>query len=202
MTSSTIIDDIESHCRQNPHKTHAYWYFQFSYQDTQRVENTIRSLIRQLCPNPLPESVRNIWEEGRKNREPNSGQLVQILHGIISQLPSDVFIIFDALDECPQKSGQKERKQLLEFIEQLLENHRDKLHLVVTSRPEPDIREKLEKYRCVNLEGGLSDDVETFVDAELETGKLSKWDQDIRNRIKAGLVGVSERFVIFFSKPG
>lgn len=55
---STIINDIESYCEQNPPNTHAYWYFQFSYQDTQRVENMIRSLIRQLCPNPLPESVR------------------------------------------------------------------------------------------------------------------------------------------------
>lgn len=72
---------------------------------------------------------------------------------------------------------------------------------MATSRPDPDICEKLKKYKCFNLESGLSDDAETIVDAELQTGKLSRWGPDIRNRIETSLVGVSERFVIFFNKP-
>ncbi|OJJ42631.1 hypothetical protein ASPZODRAFT_76501 [Penicilliopsis zonata CBS 506.65] len=193
---STVIRDVDQHCQDNPSDVFAYWYFQFSYEETRSVENMVRCLIRQLCPNPLPHSIKNIWEGHRANREPEYSQLIKILDGIVGHLPGKVYIVFDALDECPSEPGRKERQLLLSFLKTLVEQHSDKLHLLATSRPEPDIRQSLEKHKSLNLEDGLERDVETFVRAELKCGSLSKWeaiDASIHTKIEERLLGIPER---------
>ena len=54
---------------------------------------------------------------------------------------SPIYIILDALDECPKSYGvPTPRSQVLTLLKQLMDLHLSHLHVCVTSRPEFDIR--------------------------------------------------------------
>jgi len=56
-----------------------------------------------------------------------------------------VYIIVDALDECPDSSGMPtQREAVLDLVEVLVRQHLPNLHICVTSRPEIDIKTRLE----------------------------------------------------------
>ena len=56
-----------------------------------------------------------------------------------------IYLIIDALDECPSTTGlPPPREKVLELVEQLVRSNIPSLHLCVTSRPEIDIRTSLE----------------------------------------------------------
>ncbi|KAE8373008.1 hypothetical protein BDV26DRAFT_297356 [Aspergillus bertholletiae] len=74
---STIIHDIEQYCQARQSDVLAYWYFQFSDEKSQYVENMVRCLIRQLAPSPLPDSIHRIWEDHRQNKEPSYKRLLE-----------------------------------------------------------------------------------------------------------------------------
>ncbi|PYH85573.1 hypothetical protein BO82DRAFT_429091 [Aspergillus uvarum CBS 121591] len=165
---STIIADIDLHCNQNMPNVLAYWYFKFSDNETQSMESMVRSFIRQLCPRPIPNPIRKIWEDHRRNREPDLEVLLAILHEILDLLPADIFIILDALDECPVETRER---RLLPFMNDWIRDFSTKAHLLLTSRPEPDIHQALMQHTLFGLEDALSGDVEKFVQERLANGK-------------------------------
>jgi len=56
-----------------------------------------------------------------------------------------VYLILDALDECPNTKGiWSSRCQVLDLVEKLMTLYLLQLHLYITSRPEVDIRTSLE----------------------------------------------------------
>ncbi|PYH49811.1 uncharacterized protein BP01DRAFT_6876 [Aspergillus saccharolyticus JOP 1030-1] len=187
---STIISDTEHHCHHNMPHLLAYWYFRFDNLTTHSMESMIRSLIRQLCPRPIPASVQTIWADHRRNREPDWEGLTLVLNDIISSLPGEVFFIFDALDECPIET--RERRLLL-FLDELVKNHPTRSHVLATSRPEPDIHHELMHHKLFGLETALSEDIAKFVQDRLTNGRLKRWDSSIRESIKKRLLNVPER---------
>ncbi|RAK79543.1 uncharacterized protein BO72DRAFT_425227 [Aspergillus fijiensis CBS 313.89] len=189
---STVIQDIEEHCQPFSSRQFAYWYFQFSNDETQKVYNMTRSIIRQFMPKTLPASMVKLWEEHRhRGSNPHQQKFAEILDIVLETFEGQFFLILDALDECPAKNG--ERGLLLPFLEDLLKKHRTKLHILATSRPEPDIRSRLEQYQSVNLEAGLAEDVETFVRAQVSHGRLRAWDDSIKERTLKKLLDIPER---------
>ncbi|KAH9003818.1 ankyrin repeat-containing domain protein [Lactarius hatsudake] len=61
--------------------------------------------------------------------------------------PQPVYIIVDALDECPGMSGMPApRETVLDLVEDLTHLQLPFLHLCITSRPEADIREDILDY--------------------------------------------------------
>ncbi|KAJ5589982.1 protein kinase domain family protein [Penicillium hetheringtonii] len=151
---STVIQDIEDFCKSDPSRKFAYWYFQFSNDETQKVYNMTRSILRQLMPRILPSSLVKLWEDhGHRGSKPQQQKFADVLDIVLEDSQDKVFLIIDAMDECPVKDHDG-RSSLLEFIEQLLSKHPSKLHILATSRPEPDIRSRLEQYLNVDLEIG------------------------------------------------
>ena len=56
-----------------------------------------------------------------------------------------IYLIIDALDECPDSSGiPSPRERVLQLLKELVELNLSNLHICVTSRPEIDIREVLD----------------------------------------------------------
>ena len=56
-----------------------------------------------------------------------------------------IYLILDALDECPNTTGMpSSRDKVLELVEKLVNSNLPNLHLCITSRPEIDIRTSLE----------------------------------------------------------
>jgi hypothetical protein len=62
-----------------------------------------------------------------------------------------VYLIIDALDECPNSGYPTARGQILVIIQELMDLKLPRVHLCITSRPEVDIREVLEPLATYNV---------------------------------------------------
>ncbi|RDH39451.1 hypothetical protein BDQ94DRAFT_165163 [Aspergillus welwitschiae] len=166
---STVIGDVQRMCLDSSKMRFAYWYFQFNDPGSQRVENMLRAIIRQLHSNPLDGPIRRIWKEhGTKGSNPSNAMLQETLHKMINAYKGDVFLILDALDECPNAVIRKERSFLLALLTELRKNCSDNIHILVTSRPEPDIIEHLEWCTALDLEEKQGSDILAFVKVKVE----------------------------------
>jgi hypothetical protein len=81
---------------------------------------------------------------------------------------SPIYLILDALDECPNISGiPSPRDQVLQLVKELVDLDLLSLHVCVTSRPEVDIRDVLEPltFRRVSLhdQSGQKGDIVDYV---------------------------------------
>jgi hypothetical protein len=197
--SSTIIADFDNIYEDDPTKRLAYWYFNFNQEKTQVLDIMLRSIIRQLCPNPVPKYVIKLWKEHcPQGREPTQRLLLGVLEQILESSPGSTFLILDALDECPERPGNQARETLLNLLNELIERHRPILHILATSRPEYDIRFHLGKHQTFDIEEGLSEDVERFVNDRLEQGKLKEWlNQNplLKEKIREKLLSVEKPYV-------
>lgn len=134
-----------------------------------------------------------MWERNSvPGSQPGREELRDTLDDVLSITPGEIFLVLDALDECPERSRQNERKELLSLLVGLNEHHKNKLHILATSRPEQDIRAKLGRFLTVDLEAKLAEDVETFVRTEISNGRLVKF-QHMQNRILDHFLG-TERY--------
>jgi hypothetical protein len=93
-------------------------------------------------------------------------QCLQDMLTIPDQPP--IYIILDALDECPNSYGiPSPREQVLTLVTKLMDLQLLHLHICVTSRPEFDIRATLGRLtlRSVSLheESGQREDITDYV---------------------------------------
>jgi hypothetical protein len=92
-----------------------------------------------------------------------------------------VYIVIDALDECPiETSSQFPREKVLEIVEDLVKSQIPNLRICVTSRPEADILPVLEPlaFRSVSLhsEGGQVDDIGEYVKSFVHNDReMRRW---------------------------
>jgi hypothetical protein len=100
-----------------------------------------------------------------------------------------VYIIIDALDECPNTSGMPSpREQVLDLLKELVELFLPNLHLCVTSRPEVDIRHALEAStsRRVSLheQNGQKEDIVDYVTSVVHSDpKMQRWREEDKNLV-------------------
>lgn len=187
LTSSTIIEDI-----QDMHKaglaTVSYFYFDFRDSAKRNVHGLLSSLLVQLCAqsNSFYEAISDLYStHNRGSRQPNYQALMQCLKKMF-EFPGQgpVFVIIDALDECPNSSDlTSPRGQVLQIVEELVNLHLPHLYLCLTSRPEEDIRNVLESLtaRSVSLHGesGHNQDILNYVSHVVHSHpKMGKWRTD------------------------
>ena len=85
-----------------------------------------------------------------------------------TQIP--IYLIFDALDECPNTTGvPSSRDKVLSLVEKLVKLNLPNLHLCITSRPEIDIRTFLEplasKRISLHDQNGQKKDIIDYVNS-------------------------------------
>jgi hypothetical protein len=106
---------------------------------------------------------------------------------IIGQVP--IYLIIDALDECPNDSGiPSSRETVLELVKDLVELRRPNLRLCITSRPEFDIRTTLEPLATQQLslhdESGQKQDINYYVTSVVRSDKkMARWRDDDKNMV-------------------
>jgi len=88
-----------------------------------------------------------------------------------------IYLIFDALDECPNTSGvPSHREQVLDLVADLVELRLPTLHICVTSRPEVDIQDALENLasHSVSLhdESGQRSDIAEYVSSVIRSSSV------------------------------
>ena len=98
-----------------------------------------------------------------------------------SPAPRPVYLVIDALNECPITSSlPSPREKLLSFLEDLLEAQLPNLRICVTSRPEFDIKVILERlaFRTVTLhdESGQKNDMINYIKSVVNTNQnMQNW---------------------------
>jgi len=101
----------------------------------------------------------------------------------VLELPGQatVYIVIDALDECPLMTGlSSPREEVLAFVEELVRLHVPNMRICVTSRPEADIEVVLSPlaFRSVSLHGenGQAQDIAEYVKFVVSTDRnMQKW---------------------------
>ena len=150
----------------------AYFYFDFRDLNKQSRHDLLLSLVIQLSTRSSPscDILHRIYEDHEKGtRQPSDNILKECLKEML-KLPGQgsIFIILDALDECPDSSEiPSPRDQVLQLVKELVELDLKQLHICATSRPEVDIRAVLEPlaFRSVSLhdECGQKSDIANHV---------------------------------------
>jgi hypothetical protein len=100
-----------------------------------------------------------------------------------------VYLIIDALDECPNNSGlPTAREEVLNLVQDLVDLHLPNLHICITSRPEIDIRTTLESLTslCISLhnQSGQTKDIMDYISSVVHSDKMmERWREDDRSLV-------------------
>jgi hypothetical protein len=111
---------------------------------------------------------------GDGKRPPGEEVLMQCLKDMLTTSPQHpMYIIMDAIDECPDSSGVRSpRAQVLSFVRELVELRLTNLHICVTSRPEIDIRNCLEPLMSLHVslhdQAGHQEDISNYIKSEVD----------------------------------
>jgi hypothetical protein len=150
--SSSIIKNIKSECETGLASV-AYYYFDYKDKDKQGVRGLLSSLLSQLCARSQDsyDILQSLYDAHQNGLEqPNEGDLFQTLKKVLELHHGRVYIVMDAVDENPNIHGNSNthgiltpREDVLQLIKELL-RHPD-IRICVTSRPEEDINEALER---------------------------------------------------------
>ena len=192
LNSSSIIQNIVA-LREAGLASMAYFYFDFRDLDKQHIRNLLPSLLIQLsAQSHLCRDIlsRLYLEHDNGEQKPRIGVMIQCLRDmLVISDKQPIYIILDALDECPNSSGiPSPREQVFSLVKDLVNLRLPHLHLCVTSRPEFDIRATLGPLalHSVSLheESGQKKDIIDYVNSVVFSDSetmMKKWrEQDKR----------------------
>ncbi|KAF8269897.1 hypothetical protein EI94DRAFT_882726 [Lactarius quietus] len=185
---SAIIQHIIALCGETGQASIVYFYFDFRDKEKQKARNLVKSLLIQLSAfsHPCCEIIHRVYSaHGDGTRQPTSDVLKNCLKemlAVISEHP--IYIVMDALDECPDSGLPSAREEVLVVLKDLVDLHLPNLRICVTSRPEVDIKSILNQLtiHAVSLhdeseqQKGIADYVSSIVNSDV---KMREWpDED------------------------
>jgi hypothetical protein len=184
LISSTIIEDILG-LRKTGMGIVAFFYFDFKDTRKQAAQGALFSILSQLAAQS--DVYSNILSElysahDSGSKQPSEDSLKECLNKML-ELPEQgpIFIVFDALDECPDSTGTPSpRECALDLVEWLVKLRHPHVHVCVTSRPEVDIEAVIETLapQTVSLhdEGGQMEDIKNYIHFFINSNKCTrKW---------------------------
>jgi len=169
----------------------AYFYCDFRDKSKQNRRDLLPSLVNQLSARSdsycdILSCLYLAHDSGAQR--PSEDDLMKCLKEIVA-LPNHppVYLIIDALDECPDSSGMPSpREEVLCLFKELVGPSLPNLHLCVTSRPEIDIRTALEPLTScqvsLHTQSGQKKDIIAYVTSVVHSDpKMQRWrDEDKR----------------------
>ena len=171
----------------------AYYYFDFRDVKKQDCYGLLSSLISQLSTES--DSCYNIlsrlYSDNMNGRlKPDIDSLKECMKDMLN-LPGQcpIYIIVDALDECPNLSGTPSaREEVLELIGDLVDMELPNLHLCVASRPEMDIRVILDPLTTLKIslhdETGQKEDIDKYIKFVVYSDRnMQRWNEDIKQLV-------------------
>jgi hypothetical protein len=199
--SSTIIEDIDA-MRRSGLASLAFFYCDFREDQKTDLRGLLLSVLLQLCrqSDSYCDILSTFYStHGDGAQKPSDGELFECLKDLLGhpgQAP--VFLIVDALDECPCTFGfPSPREKVLKFVEDLIDSQLPNLRICVTSRPESDIRVVLEpsSFRWVSLhdERGQKEDIEDYIKSYVFTNrKMRRWTADLKQLVIDALASYAD----------
>ena len=152
--SSTIIEEVQR-LRGIELASVAYWYFDFRTETKQSLRSLLSSVLVQLSAQS--SEYRGILSDLHKEydnggRQPRDAILAECLKKMLAlRTKGTVYIIVDALDECPASDLPSPRDKVLKILKELVECGYSSVRICATSRPEADIRSVLQPLKPRDL---------------------------------------------------
>lgn len=157
----------------------------------------LASLAKQLCSRrpDTPQPIKSLSEFKEKGHRPDTETLEAILTSVARGF-STVYIVIDALDECPPLEG--ERRRLLGSLRQIMTAASVNLHIFCTSRREADIDSAMTILLPVPLKVAMIDltvrrnildhDIGLFIDLTLSSDECRSWPDNIKAEARQSLI--------------
>jgi hypothetical protein len=192
LVSSTIIEEIEA-MEKTGLASLAIYYYDFREDQKKDLRGLLSSVVFQLChqSDAYYDIVASFYSKHCDGaRSPSDSELVRHLKEL-TKLPGQapIFLIIDALDECPNTSAlSSPREKVLSLLEDLVDSQLPNLRICVTSRPELDIKRILEPLasRSISLhdERGQKEDIENYIKSVVNTNRnMRRWKPEHRQRV-------------------
>ena len=170
-----------------------YYYFDFRDTDKQNRRNLLLSILSQISArSDLSYDVLYPVYVTHNNgaHRPTDDVLIQSLKNTLTySIDCPVYIIMDAIDECPNTFGMPSpRESVLDLVKELVELFLPNLHICVTSRPEIDIRTALEPLTSLRVslhdETGQKKDIIDYVSSVVHSdSRMGKWREKDQNLV-------------------
>jgi hypothetical protein len=164
-----------------------FFYFDFRGSEKQTTAGMLLSVVSQLARNTAspPEVFLDLFNKHvQRNTRPLLSELKQLVEELCKKHFRKVHLFLDALDECT------ERKILLTTLTDMMAT--EAMSVMVTSRAEHDIIEKLASSPITKVSIGSQDiveDVRLFVTRNIETEPhLCDLSQELKDEITTSLV--------------
>jgi hypothetical protein len=171
----------------------AYFYCDFRDEDKQNCRSLVLSIISQLCAQSnlccgVLSRIYLAHDEGA--RKPSDETLIKCLTEMVSlPVQAPIYLILDALDECPNNSGlPTPREEVLDLVSDLVNLRLPKLHICVTSRPEIDIQTILEPLTSLRVslhnQTGQKKDITNYVISVVYSDtNMQRWREEDRKLV-------------------
>lgn len=155
----------------------------------------LRSIIKQLCGKrpDFPPALAKLRRYCDLNLQPDLESLVETFKESALGFTS-VYVILDALDECPLI----QRNKLLDLLQDMRMLSLNNLHVLFTSRAEADIESRFEpsvlRYEIARIDlerrrEEVNKDIRTFIDKEIASSEFRSWPPDIKESASTALTG-------------
>ncbi len=190
--SSGIIEDIIAQ-HEAGLATVAYFYCDFRDDDKQNCRDLLLSILSQLsaqsdhCCDLL---ARTYSAHDKGKRKPSDATLTKCLTEALSlTAQGSIYLILDALDECPNNSGlPTAREEVLDLVKELIGLRLPNLHICVTSRPEIDIQTALEPLTSLRVslhtQSGQKKDIINYLTSVVSSDtKMRRWREEDRKLV-------------------
>ena len=171
----------------------AMYYYDFREDKKKDLRGLLSSVLFQLCNQSdsyhrIISTFYSTHLDGA--RSPSDDDLIHCLINLL-RLPGSqsIYLIIDALDECPSTSSlSSPREKLLSLVEDLVEAQVPNLRICVTSRPEVDIKAILEPLANFSVSlhdaSGQQKDIRDYIESIVNTNKkMQNWNSQHRQLV-------------------
>jgi hypothetical protein len=197
IVSSAIIEEVRDVC-QTGLATLAFFYFDFRDSAKQDVRSLLSSLLVQLSnrSNSFYKILSEFYSANDcGSQQPSEDALVECLKDMLA-LPGqgEIYVVVDALDECPNLSGfPTPREDVLMAMQELVGLRLPHVHFCIMSRPEVDIRDALEALADHNVslheQAGQNRDISDYIKSFISSDpKMRRWREEDRQLVLKTLI--------------
>jgi hypothetical protein len=175
-------------------------YFFFDYKDVAKQDSRalLSSLLIQLCDqsDSCFKTLFDLYSSHERGKvQPSEDALLKCLKDMIlgsGEVP--IYVIVDALDECPDISKKigvsPPRGEAMKVVKELVELRHSNLHLCLTSRPEADIRSVLEPLAWFNVslhdQDGQKRDIAKYARSFVYSDDkllMKRWEREVKELV-------------------
>ena len=182
--SSAVIEEIKT-MQESGLACLAMYYYDFREDKKKDLRGLLSSVLFQLCDqsDSYHRIISTLYSTHRKGAQsPSDDELIRCLIDVL-KLPGSkpIYLIVDALDECPSTSSlSSPREKLLSLVEDLIEARLPNLRICITSRPEVDIKAILEPLASCSVSlhdaSGQQKDIKDYIESIVNTNKkMGNW---------------------------